>query len=137
MLFVSVNLKLPTEPEGSVRVPVPTCMVPELARVVISRATLLVFAFNTVPEPERIRVPSMSRADEAVIVIPEAIERLFRAWVALIVLPVVDMVMVEPVFVQLDVIVTSPEALIAVVAEDVNVPPVWEKSAVLSVPDMV
>jgi hypothetical protein len=47
------------------------------------------------------------------------------------------MLIVEPVFVQALVITTLPEAFMVVVAEQVNVPPVWEKSPVFSVPDIV
>ncbi len=53
------------------------------------------------------------------------------------VLEVPDMVMVLPVLVQEELITTLPEALIALVPEQVNVPAVCEKSRVLSVPAMV
>ena len=48
-----------------------------------------------------------------------------------------DIVKVLPVFVQLEVRITSPDALIADVPEQVNVPPVREKPLVLSAPDSV
>ncbi len=68
---------------------------------------------------------------------PLAIVKLLIAWLALIVFELPLMVIVLPVLVHEPVITTLPEALIAEVPEQVNVPAVCEKSLVLSVPAKV
>ncbi len=100
-------------------------------------ATFIFLEFCEKDPVDRLNAPSISRLLELFIEIEPVIVRLLMAWLALIVFVVPDIVMVEPVLVQADVITTLPEALIPGVPEQVNVPPVCEKSLVLRVPDMV
>ena len=68
---------------------------------------------------------------------PSAMVKLFTAWLALIVFDAPLIVKVFPVFFQADVITTLPEAFIPDTAEQVNVPPVCEKSLTFRVPAIV